>query len=137
MHYLPRWQTATATPTRVLGGAPKTRQEDAACFVQELEKFVAQTGSFPRQSKRPDRSAENAMAKKLEKLDLSTFPALERRVTRLREGAGELLQRELHECFVQELEKFVEQTGSFPCRSTRCDVKAKATRVTNRPGGSD
>ena len=43
------------------------------------------------------------MAKKLEKLDLSTFPALERRVTRLREGAGELLQRELQECFVQEL----------------------------------
>ena len=27
---------------------------------------------------------------------MTTFPALERRVTRLREGAGELLQRELH-----------------------------------------
>ena len=77
------------------------------------------------------------MAKKLEKLNLSTFPALGRRVTRLRESAGELLQRELHECFVQELEKFVEQTGSFPRRSTRCDVKAKATRAPNRPGGSD
>ena len=55
-------------------GAPKTRQEDAACFVQELQKLGEQTGSFPRQSKRPDRSAENAMAKKEEKLNLFTFP---------------------------------------------------------------
>ena len=113
MHYLPRWQTAAATPTRVLGGAPKTRQEDAACFVQELEKFVEQTGSFPRQSKRPDRSAEYAMATKLEKLNLSTFPALERRVARLREGAGELqefLQRELLQ---RELQEFSLQTAAI------------------------
>ena len=36
----------TAIPTRVLGGAPKTRQEAAACFVQELAARQV-VGGFP------------------------------------------------------------------------------------------